>query len=202
LRQAVGVTGRETGNIDTKSDALGGIASLGRIRRLRDLGLRCAQAASQGIRVWFQRKPDWRLDQSAVCLGQAQILCMPRVNQCLNQNGTEHAQPGQQDSQRLVVVRVPRRPCAGHSAAAFHDESEVVAIGFDVVLGIHGMAMVINQMHESHTATSGPSSDLGPTRTHHHPRCDPGPCLWSLCSSYPVPQLRSRRVHPSSVPHD
>jgi hypothetical protein len=154
LRQAVGVAGREPRNIDVEPDALGGIASLGRIRRLRDLGLRRAQPPSQGIGVWFQRELDRRLDEPAISLGQAQVLRVSRVHECINQNGIEHAQPGQQDSQRPVVVRVPRRPCAGHSAAAFHDESEVVAIGFDVVLGVHGTAMVIDQMHESHSHTS------------------------------------------------
>ena len=83
--------------------------------------------------------------------GKPRSCVCPRVNQCMDQNCAEPAQPGQQDRQRPVVVRVPRRPCAGHSAAAFHDQSEVAAIGLDVVLGIHGTAMVINQMHESHT---------------------------------------------------
>jgi hypothetical protein len=77
LRQAVGVAGRETRNIDTEPYALGGIASLGRIRRLRDLGLRRTQTPSQGIRVWFHREPDRRLDESAVCLGQTQLLRVP-----------------------------------------------------------------------------------------------------------------------------
>ena len=86
LRQAVGVAGQEARNIDAEPDALGGIASLGRIRRLRNLGLRCTQAASQGIWVWFQREPERRVDEPAVCLGQTQVLRVPRVDQRIDQN--------------------------------------------------------------------------------------------------------------------
>ena len=111
LRQAGCVAGPEAGNIDAQPDALGGIASFGRIGRLGDLGLCSTQSASQGIRVRFQREPDRRLDQSAVCLWHAQVLRVPRVNQSIDQNRIEPAQPGQQDSQHPVVVRVPWRPC-------------------------------------------------------------------------------------------
>src|SRR5262249_9257781 len=65
----------------------------------------------------------------------------------------ELAQPGEQDCQRPVVVRVPWCPAARTAAAAFHDQSEMAAISFDKKLGIHDTAMVINQTHESQTPT-------------------------------------------------
>jgi hypothetical protein len=68
-------------DINAEPDALGGITTLGRIGRLRDLGLGCTQAASQGIRVWYQGESDRRLDEPAVLLGQAQVLRVPRVHQ-------------------------------------------------------------------------------------------------------------------------
>jgi hypothetical protein len=92
-------------------------------------------------------------DEPAVRFRQTQVLRVPRVNQRIDQNRFERAQPGQQDRQHTVVVRVPRRPPARHPAAAFHDESEMAAIGFHEVLGIQNAATVINQMHEAHTAT-------------------------------------------------
>ena len=153
LRQAARVSWLEAWHANAEPDALGGITALGRIRCLRDLGLRCPQAAPQGLRVRFQREPDRRLDESAVCLGQAQVLGVPRVNQRIDQNRIELAQPGEQDCQRPVVVRVPWCPAARTAAAAFHDESEMAAISFDEILGIHDTAAVINQTHESQTPT-------------------------------------------------
>ena len=153
LRQAACVSWLETWHTSAEPDALGGITALGRIGRLRDLGLRRPQAASQRLRVRFQREPDRRLDESAVCLGQAQVLGVSRVNQRIDQNRIELAQPGEQDCQRPVVVRIPWRPSARRAAAAFHNESEMAAISFDEKLRIHDAAMVINQMHESQTPT-------------------------------------------------
>jgi hypothetical protein len=46
LRQAGDVAKAEAGNVKTEPDALGGITTFGRIRRLRDLGLSCTQVAS------------------------------------------------------------------------------------------------------------------------------------------------------------
>ena len=78
---------------------------------------------------------------------------MSRVNQRVDQNRIELAQPGQHDCQHMIVVRVPWRPPARHAAAAFHDESKMTALGLDEVFSIHDAAMVINQLHESEAPT-------------------------------------------------
>jgi hypothetical protein len=109
-------------NINAEPDAFGGITTLGRIGCLRDLGLGCTKAASQGIGVWFRGEPDRRLDEPAVFLGHAQVLCVPRVHQGFGENCVDPAQPGQQDSKRPVVVRVPWRPSARRAAAAINNE--------------------------------------------------------------------------------
>ena len=140
-------------NINTEPDALGGITTLSRVRRLRDLGLCCTESASQGIRIRLKREPHRRLDQPSLCLWHVQVLGVSRVHQRVDQNRIELAQPGQQDCQHPVVVRVPWRPSARHAAAAFHDESKMTAIGLDEVFGIHDAAMVINQLHESEAPT-------------------------------------------------
>jgi hypothetical protein len=66
LRQTACVSWLETWHINAEPDALGGITAPGRIGCLRDLGLRRPQAASQRLRVRFQRKPDRRLDESVL----------------------------------------------------------------------------------------------------------------------------------------
>lgn len=97
------------------------------------------------------RELDRSRDESTVCLGQAQVLGAPRVNQRIDQHRIELSQPCEQDCQRPVVVRIPRGPAAQASAAAFHDQSEVTAIRFDKILSVQDPAMVIYQMHESQT---------------------------------------------------
>jgi hypothetical protein len=91
-------------------------------------------------------------------------LGVSRVNQRIDQNRIELAQPSEQECQRLVVVRISCRPSARRAAAAFHDENEMATISFDEKLGIHDAAMVINQMHKSQTPTRHPvmsSTTLG-----------------------------------------
>ena len=105
-------------------------------------------SSASRIGAWISLRSASGTPRSCVCRESTSASTRTRI---------EPAQPGQQDSQRPVVVRVPRRPSARHSAAAFHDESKMAAIGLDEVLGIHGAAMVINQMHESHSPTHGRS---------------------------------------------
>jgi hypothetical protein len=144
LRKADRIAWLEVGHIKAKPDALGGIAALGRIRRLRDLRLCRAQPTPQGIQVRLQREPDWRPDKPPVCFWQAQVLRMVRINQCIGQHRIQDAQPGEQESQRTVVVGIPWRARARPSATAFHDERQMPAIGFDEVIGIQSAAPVIN----------------------------------------------------------
>ena len=108
------------------------------LRRLRDLGLCRPQAAPQGIGVGDQREPDRRGDKPAVCLGHPQVLGVSRINQRIDQNRTQLAQPGEQDCQRPVIVRVPGDPAARATAAAFQNESQVAAISFNGVFGDPG----------------------------------------------------------------
>jgi hypothetical protein len=87
------------------------------------------------------------VDEPAVGLRYTQALRAPRVDQCVGQDRIQCAQPSQQHRQSTVVVSVPRRPPARHSAAAFHDDREIAVIGFNEVLGIQRTAIVIDQSH-------------------------------------------------------
>jgi hypothetical protein len=156
LLQAASVSWLETWHADPEPEALGGIAALGRIRCLRDFRLRHTEAESQGIRVRFQCEPDGRLDESAVCFGQAHVLGVPRIDQRVYQNPIELAQPSQQHGKRAVVVRVPWRPAARTAATAFHGQAEMVAVSFDQVLRVQDAAIVISQLHESKTPIEKP----------------------------------------------
>ena len=52
---------------------------------------------------------------------------------------------GQQDSECRVVVTVPRRPVFSKPRCGFQDAVEMVAIGFDELVGIHSLATVVDQ---------------------------------------------------------
>jgi hypothetical protein len=55
---------------------------------------------------------DRRPDKPPVRIRHTQLLRITRVNQRVHQDRIKPAQPGQQDSQDPVVVRVPRRPAS------------------------------------------------------------------------------------------
>jgi hypothetical protein len=72
------------------------------------------------------------------------------------------AQPGQQDSHRPVVVRIPRQPRARDAAVTLQDQGKMRTVGVNHVLGVQGPTFVIDKMRKAYTlALCTPGHRLG-----------------------------------------